>query len=118
MPFDGTDYQPEQRLEERALRHALAFFTDESKWASGVSGSFKKGNVCVGVAMLKGGGYGIPYSFAVTQTARDEVYQFISRALGKPDVISWNDTTNFATMMAHLRTRIAYYEDQRMKVAA
>ncbi len=115
MPLDSTPL-PEQSLEERALRHALAFFTDESKWCrKGMSGP--SGSKCIGYAVLEylqdrdlRDRYGVTFSFGAEL---DEI-------LGLPICQNWNDDIcpNFAALKAHLRARIAYYEDQRMKVAA
>ncbi len=112
MPFDGTDYQPEQSLELKALRHALAFFSDESRWHRGMDcfgpGQEPNRAKCVGAAIC----YGAKGGF--TQ------WNWISEILGITDSVGRfnRDCPDFATLIAHLKTRIAYYESQRMSAYA
>ena len=110
MPFDGTDYQPEQSLEERALRHALAFFTDESKWHRGMSAHGLNGSMCVGLAIIRGAKHYDPNS--------DPDYFFADGALGRENdvwVADWNSNCpSFTALKAHLKSRIEYYTKQRL----
>ena len=120
MPRDGSfpDLSSEAlakgeiTLEEKALRHALAFFSDESKWMRGSVGSINEGRMCVGMAIVTGSGLTRPLNMAGRF--------FVDSALGIEGTANWNDNIcpDFATLKAHLRKRIKHYEDQRMKVAA
>ena len=109
MPFDGTEYHddPEISLEEKALRHALAFFSDESKWMRGDAGSLKEGRMCVGMALVTGG--------LLARPLNDAGRLFVDQALGVSRAANWNDTCpDFKTMKAHLETRIAFYQQKRL----
>ena len=112
MPFDGTEYQPEQSLEERALRHALAFFSGPEKWWQDRNDGKTIGSTCVGLLMIRF------YDAAIRE--RSIKFDWVSDVLDVQHAPSWNDAPDmtFATMIAHLRKRIKHYEDQRMKVAA
>ena len=111
----------EMSLEERALRHADAFFTDESRWLRG--GNAQGDKLCVGMAMLRGAGaVGCKYwhglSGELRPTCTPEQEQVAIRALNVGcRIIQWNDVgcPNFAAMQAHLRTRIEYYTKERLK---
>ena len=108
MTYDGTDYQPEQRLEERALRYADAYFTDGSKWAKG---HFNNGNggICIMEAMFRFRheiGISVVSTFEMTTSALD--------IAGCP--INWNDSIcpDFAALKAKLHERILFYQKQRL----
>jgi len=118
MPRDGTSYEPEMSLEERALRHALAFFSGPEKWSRG-SSLGPGGSQCIGMALANGFAFG---ARLVCECTGSQLIQ-LNEALGFKGLYhlaDWNDglCPDFATMIAHLRKRIKYYEDERLKVAA
>ncbi len=118
MPRDGTF--PEMSLEEKALRHADAFFTDESKWHRG-SGCFGPGGsmggtMCVGVVLIRGAEDALQCEYS-----REHQFRWATGALGLPQIYGqtvghWNRACpDFATLKAHLKSRIEYYQNQRFK---
>ena len=115
MPFDGTDFQPLGRLhmstEEKALRYADDFFSDESKWAQGHFIN-ENGGVCIMEAMFRFRKDATGFASGAFEMARS--------ALAVGDcVVNWNETCpDFATLKAHLRARIKYYEDKRLGLTA
>lgn len=114
MPLDGTDYQPEITLEEKALRHALAYFSGPEKWwrAGKPTPEWELGmeRTCIGIIMCR---------FLVQHDPLIGRWTWIDKTLAVPEATAWNDNCpSFATMIAHLKSRIKYYEDERMKVAA
>ena len=106
MPRDGSS--PEMSLEERALRYADAFFTDESRW---YQGGFQgpNGRICVLGAFCRFGGKCGKDAGEMVITAR--------QALNERSPGFWNDNTcpNFAALKAKLQERIEYYQNQRLK---
>ena len=116
MPRDGSfpDLSSEAlakgeiTLEEKALRHALAFFSDESKWAQRTFEN-DEGGICIGRAFI---------NFLRTKEGDKSSYAFEigTRALGTDSLTGWNDSlSNLAALKAHLRTRIEYYTGKRLK---
>ncbi len=100
--------------EERALRNADAFFSDESKWHRGHLACGDNGSRCVGQAIIDGdvgaGRFG-GWTLADRACRAKNMFGFLIRAA------QWNvRCRDFATMKAHLKKRIEYYEDVRMKV--
>ncbi len=98
---------PEMSLEEQALRHADEFFTGPEKWAQRTFEN-DEGGICIGRAFI---------NFLDAQEGADTptAYSLGTRALGMVSIIGWNDTCpNFAALKAHLRSRIEYYQNQRL----
>ena len=104
MPFDGTSYHEEMSTEEKALRHALRFFNDESKWEQhDHKGAGPNGSYCVGRVLIQCPGKLCNIGDALG-LAKDQSWS------------RWNDTLpDFATMITHLETRIAFYVAARVR---
>ncbi len=108
MPFDGTDYQPEMSLEEKALRNVDDFFTGPEQWWQGAH-TGPNGSKCVGGALIA----------AYRQIANLDIHFGDGVA---EDILAisctpvWNDapTTCFADVKTHLKSRIEYYTKQRL----
>ena len=112
MPRDGSS--PAMSLEERALRHADDFFTGPEKWHRGSSRG-PGGTMCVGMALVKG------FAFKARLVCECRASQLLqlNEVLGFKGLYhfaDWNDgiCPNFATLKAHLRTRIEYYTKKRL----
>lgn len=106
MPFDGSF--TEMRLEERALRHALAFYTGPEKWErKEPGGRGPHGGLCVGLAIA---------AIAEKSHAFDKCGA-VADILDVTDVMYWNDRVcpSFAALIAHLKRRIAFYTQKRLK---
>lgn len=101
---------------EQALRYALKFFEDEGKWEhKNLSGTGLNGSLCIGAVLMR-----------ARATVRHEdagvwgwdgVWLSKVLQLGKGTASVWNDTVcpDIEALRRKLKSRIAYYEQERLR---
>jgi len=98
-------------LEERALRHADKFFTDEHMWWRGGDEHPKMGATCVGLLLNKYRRDALNLGMGLLG---DGGFKWPSEVMGVPHVTKWNDALpSFKAMKSALKARIKYYKGLR-----
>lgn len=96
-------------LEEKALRHADKFFTDERLWWRVGRPNPGIRATCVGLLLNK-----YRRSAQGNRQGSDGGFQWASEVMGVPRVTAWNDSLHsFKAMKSALKARIEHYKGMR-----